>query len=146
LETHTLFGVYIKDFDRVLRRNLWDIMTERGHQGSTVRTVLKYVYERTAIGSDRVINIRQKTEMINKGVSHDCPLSPSFITCMDADTPEWQMQLESHFSVGTMTLDTLLFIDDLVIFAESEDELQMATLRLGYIMTTYNLEILYDKT
>jgi hypothetical protein len=65
---------------------------------------------------------------------------------MDADTSEWQMQLESHFRIVTMTLGTLLFVDDLVIFAESEDELQMSTLRLGYIMTTCNMEISYDET
>jgi hypothetical protein len=32
-----------------------------------------------------------------------------------------------------------------VIFAKSEDELQVATLQLGDIMATYNLEISYDK-
>jgi hypothetical protein len=52
---------------------------------------------------------------------------------MDASSSEWQMRLKFYFSVGTMTLDTLLFDDDQVIFAKSEDELQMATLRLSNI-------------
>jgi hypothetical protein len=33
-----------------------------------------------------------------------------------------------------------------VILAKSEDELQIATLQLSNIMTTYNLEISHDKS
>jgi hypothetical protein len=31
---------------------------------------------------------------------------------MDATSSKWQMQLKSHFSVGTMIFDTILFADD----------------------------------
>jgi hypothetical protein len=41
---------------------------------------------------------------------------------MDAATSEWQMQLKFHFGLGAVILDTLLFADDHVIFANSEDE------------------------
>jgi beta-xylosidase len=65
---------------------------------------------------------------------------------MEAATSEWQTQLRSHFRLGTVILDTLLFADDQVIFTKSKDELQMATLQLNNIMATYNLEISHDKT
>jgi hypothetical protein len=58
-----------------------------------------------------------------------------------AATSEWQMQLKSDFCLGTMILDTLLFVDGQVIFVKSEYELQMATLQVSNIMLTYNLEI-----
>jgi hypothetical protein len=76
-----------------------------------------------------------------------CTLSThTFIIYMDADTSEWQMQLESHFSVGKMILDTLLFADYKVIFAKLQHELQLVILQHSNIKTTYNLEIWYVKT
>jgi hypothetical protein len=58
---------------------------------------------------------------------------------------EWQLQPKSHFRGGTMILDALLSADVQVMFAKSEDELQLAKLQLSNIMVTYNLEILYYK-
>jgi hypothetical protein len=85
-------------------------------------------------------------EVFNQGVSQDCPLSPALSGMYrDGASSEWQMQLKSHCSIRTVILDTLLFADDQVTFAESEDELQMATLQLSDIMATYNLEISCDK-
>jgi uncharacterized protein YfkK (UPF0435 family) len=92
------------------------------------------MYEGTAISIDKVKNISQKMEMINQGVRQNSPLSPTpFSIYMDAASSEWQMQLKSHFSVGTMISDTLLSADDQVIFAKSEDELHMSTLQLSNI-------------
>jgi hypothetical protein len=49
---------------------------------------------------------------------------------MQAASYEWQMQLKSHFTVGTTILDILLFVNNQVIFAKSEYELQMVILQL----------------
>jgi hypothetical protein len=64
-----------------------------------------------------------------------------FLVHVGADYSEWQTQLKPHFSVETMISVTLLFVDDQVILAESEDELEMATLQLSDKMATCNLEI-----
>jgi hypothetical protein len=45
-----------------------------------------------------------------------------------------------------VTSDTLIFADDQVIHANSEVELQMATLQLSNKMAAYNLDIQCDKT
>jgi hypothetical protein len=117
-----------------------------GYPNHMIQTI-KNIYEGTAISMDKGINTSSKTEMINHGLQQGCSLSPTlFSICIDATTNEWQMQLGSHFSLGSVILDTSLFADDLVIFGESEDELQMATLQLSNIMATYNLEISHDKT
>jgi hypothetical protein len=87
--------------------------------------IIKYVYERTAISPDKGISTRQRMEMVNQGARQDCPFSPILICIYiyiyiwtHAASSEWQMQLKSHFSVGTTILDTLLFTDDQVICAK----------------------------
>jgi hypothetical protein len=64
---------------------------------------------------------------------------------MHTVTAQWQMQQRSYFNLGTMILDMLLFSDDQVLCAKSDDELQMATLQLSNIMAAYNLEISHDE-
>jgi hypothetical protein len=55
---HIPFVDYIKAFDRVLHRKLWDIMTEKGHLDHVIQ-IMKYMYEGTAINIDKGINISQ---------------------------------------------------------------------------------------
>jgi hypothetical protein len=146
LETHILFVDYIKAFDRLHHRKLWDITTEKGCPEHMIG-IIKYMYEGIAISTDKGMHISQKMGMINQGVRQSCLLLPTlFSVCLDAAACEWGMQLKSHFSLGTMILDILLFADDQVIFTKSEAELQMATLQLSNIMAAHNFKISYDKT
>jgi hypothetical protein len=56
-------------------------------------------------------------------VSQDCPLSPTLFSInREAASFEREMQLKSHFSLGIVVVDILLFADDQVILAESEYE------------------------
>jgi hypothetical protein len=125
-------------FDRILRRKFWDIVTNKLYREHMIQTI-KNLYEGTAISMDKGANKSSKTEMTDQGLRQGCLCYPY------TATTEWQMELRSPFSLGTIILDTLLFADDQVIFAKSEDELQMATLQINNVFATYSLDISHDK-
>lgn len=141
LETHLLFVDYIKAFDNVLRGKLWTIMTEKGYPKHLI-DMIKIMYKDTAIAIDNGNSTNFKIEKINLGVRQGCPLSPTlFNIYLDAAVIEWQTQLSKHFKLGTTIVDTIMFADDQVICAESENQLQIATLLLKKTMENYNLKI-----
>jgi hypothetical protein len=55
---------------------------------------------------------------------------------------EWKSKLRTNFRLGKMILNTLMFADDQVIFAQSENELQMATQLLNKTILLYYTTIL----
>jgi hypothetical protein len=59
---------------------------------------------------------------------------------------EWQSKLRTNFRLGKMILNTLMFADDQVIFAHSENEPQMTTQLLNKTTLNYNLEISINKS
>jgi hypothetical protein len=73
LETHILFVDYVKAFDRVHRRKLWEIITNKGYPDHMIQKIT-HVYEGTVISTGKGINISSKMEIINQGVRQGCPL------------------------------------------------------------------------
>ena len=65
---------------------------------------------------------------INKGVHQGCPLSPTlFNTYFDEIITKWQNQDITRIRLSkNQQLSTLLFADDQVIIADTEDKLQKA--------------------
>ena len=64
----------------------------------------------------------------NKGAPQGCPLSPTlFNTYLDEIITKWQNQ----DITGIKQLSTLLFADDQVIIADTEDNLQKAAYKLN---------------
>lgn len=54
--------------------------------------------------------------------------------------------LRTHFKIKGRNVDTLLFADDQILIAETEDNLQRAIHQLSNITSEYNLQISYEKT
>jgi hypothetical protein len=115
-------------------------MTTKGYPQHLIDTVV-HLYNGTFITIDNA-TISSRFEVTNQGVKQGCPLSPAlFNIYLDAAVNEWQSHLVTHFKLRKWTLNTLMFADDQVIFAKSENDLQFATQLLYNITSEYNLEI-----
>jgi hypothetical protein len=89
-----------------------------------------------------------KWEPINKGVRQGCGLSPLlFIIYMDAIIKRWRGGNHGGISINrSMILDTLLFADDQVLIATSEDELQWAIYNLQKTISDSDMSISTEKS
>jgi hypothetical protein len=95
--------------------------------GNVLDQIIHAIYN---IYSNNKISIKTdsnppKWESINKGVRQGCSLCPLlFIIYMDAIIKRWRGGNHRGISINrNMILDTLLFADDQVLIASSEDEL-----------------------
>jgi hypothetical protein len=79
---------------------------------------------------------------INKGVRQGCPLSPTLFNIYldEIIIIKWQKQDITGMKLSkTQHLSTLLFADDQVIIADTEDNLQNAAHKLHRLITEYGL-------
>jgi len=85
---------------------------------------------------------------INKVVCQGCPLSPTlFNIYLDKIITKWQKQDITGIKLSkNQQLSTLLFADNQVIIADTEDNLQKAAYKLNQIITEYGLTISVQKT
>ena len=89
-----------------------------------------------------------KSVEINKGVRQGCPLSPTlFNVCLDEIITKWQKRDITGIKLSkNQQLSTVLFADDQVIIADTEDNLQKAAHKLNQIITEYGLTVSVQKT
>jgi hypothetical protein len=59
---------------------------------------------------------------------------------------KWQSQLKTNYFIGDISLNALLFADDQIVLADSEENLQRAVFSLNNIAKGYNLRISTKKT
>jgi ribosomal protein RSM22 (predicted rRNA methylase) len=92
-------------------------------------------------------NKLSKVVEINKGVRQGCDLSPTvFNIYLDEIITKWQNQDITGVKLSkNQQLSTLLFVDDQVIIADTEDNLQKAVYKLNQIITEYSLTISVQK-
>jgi len=85
---------------------------------------------------------------INKGVRQGCPLSPTlFNIYLDHIITKWQKQDITGIKLKkNQQPSTLLFADDQVVIADTEDNPQKAEHKLNQIITEYDLAISLQKT
>lgn len=65
---------------------------------------------------------------------------------LDEAVREWQNNLKTHYFIDNTILDYLLFADDQLVLADSEDNLQRAVHLLRIVANKYNLKISHRKT
>ena len=126
LETHLLFIDYEKAFDNIQRQILFNILKSR-HISDTLLKAIVDIYTQNKI-LIKFNNKLPKPVEINKGVHQGCPLSPTlFNTYFDEIITKWQNQDITRIRLSkNQQLSTLLFADDQVIIADTEDKLQKA--------------------
>ena len=93
-------------------------------------------------------NKLSKPVEINKGVRQGCPLSPTLFNIYSDDIiAKWLKQDVTGIKHSkNKQLPTLLFADDQVIIADSEDNVQKAAHKPNQIITEYGLTISVRKT
>jgi len=95
-------------------------------------------------------NNLSKPVEINKGVHQGFPLSPKLFNIrvyLDEIITKWQNQDITGIKLSkNQQLSKLLFADDQVIIADTEDNLQKAVHKLNQIITEYGLTISAQKT
>lgn len=144
-ETHMMFVDYMKAFDNIYRKKLWEIMNRRGIPMHLIQ-VIRNIYTNTEI---IMHDDRNNSEITNLGLRQGCSLSPIlFNVYIDDAVRQWINSIETytHNLNKTKYVATFLFADDQLIVADSENSLQIASFKLQQIMEKYNLKISTNKT
>jgi uncharacterized lipoprotein YehR (DUF1307 family) len=85
---------------------------------------------------------------VNKGLRQGCGLSPIlFDLNMNKGLEIWRTYSPKGIKLTkNIEINTILFADDQILLAESEDDLQRAVTTLNKVMKTYNMKISCNKT
>ncbi|KAJ4431469.1 hypothetical protein ANN_20067 [Periplaneta americana] len=104
-------------------------------------------------GSLKVITIRSNNKLsqwrpIYSGVRQGCGLSPLlFIIYINRIIQDWRQTRHGFIPINrNLQLDALLFADDLVLMASTEDDLQYSVHNLNKVSEKYNMEINIEKS
>lgn len=146
IPTHMAFIDYHKAFDTVNRTQLWETLVLIGIPQHLIYAI-KSMYGNTKIKIKMNNIISSESKIINQGVKQGCPMSPTlFNIYINNVIKTWEAELTTHFKIDNLPLNTLLYADDQIILANSEDNLQRAIYALFQVAKHYNLEISINKT
>jgi hypothetical protein len=103
-----------------------------------MNTVIKIIKE---------FKTREDFKEISQWVRQGCPMSPTlFSLYFDEVVRKWRSQLKTNYFIRDIPLNALLFADDQIVLADSEENLQRAVFSLNNIAKQYNLRISTKKT
>jgi len=140
-----VFIDYEKAFDNI-RQILFNILKSRHIPDNLLKAIVDiYAQNKILI---KFNNKLSKLVEINKGVCQGYFLSPTlFNIYLDEIITKWQNQDITGIRLPiNQQLSALLFADDQVIIADTEDNLQKAVHKLNQIITKYCLTISVQKT
>ncbi|KAK7916392.1 hypothetical protein WMY93_012153 [Mugilogobius chulae] len=120
---HMCFVDLEKAFDRVPRGVLWGVLREYGVRGPLLRAV-RSLYDRSR-SCVHIAGSKSDLFPVHAGLRQGCPLSPVlFIVFMDRISRRSQGPEGVQF--GDHRISSLLFADDVVLMASSNQDLQHA--------------------
>lgn len=139
---YALFVDFHRAFDTVEHCLLWETLFDLGVSAKFIR-ILKDLYSKACIRGDDNVNVK-----ITKGVLQGDPLSPLLFALFIADL-ETYFRRRGAFGVpldaGENVL-SLMYADDLVIFADSPSALRKNLSTLNEYCNSKRLEVNVDKT
>ena len=142
---YTIFVDFAKAFDTICHQHLWDKLQQAGINKKVLR-ILQSMY--TGLRSAIRIGNRHTTPFVHKrGVRQGCVLSPLLFSLFIRD-------LDQHFkgkglpgiTVREQTIHSLMFADDVVILANSTEEVQKSLDALLEYCDKWALSVNIDKT
>ena len=134
-----------KAYDNVNRIKLWKVLEEYDVKGRLLKAV-QAMYE-DGKASVRVGDRESEWFGMYKGVRQGCTLSPwLFNVYVDKVAREAREKFVSEVKLSTGDVGMLLFADDMVIMAESEEGLQSNLKVLSEAMDRWDLKVNWMKT
>ncbi|KAJ4425543.1 hypothetical protein ANN_27737 [Periplaneta americana] len=131
LETHMAFIDFKKAFDKVNRNKLLQILADDQIPQQIIQNI--YNIYKTTIIAIRSNNKLSQWRPIYSGVRQGCGLSPLlFIIYINRIIQDWRQTRHGFIPINrNLQLDALLFADDLVLMASTEDDLQYSVHNLN---------------
>ncbi|KAJ4450649.1 hypothetical protein ANN_02078 [Periplaneta americana] len=133
-------------FDKVNRNKLLQILADDQVPQQIIQNI--YNIYKTTIIAIRSNNKLSQWRPIYSGVRQGCGLSPLlFIIYINRIIQDWRQTRHGFIPInGNLQLDALLFADDLVLMASTEDDLQYSVHNLNKVSEKYNMEINIEKS
>ena len=132
-------------YDKVWREDMWRTLAMYGVSGRLLRAV-KALYENSKA---RVRVEDELTECFDmrQGVRQGCPLSPwLFNVFLDMVAWEARAQFKGGVCLDNCTLQLLMFADDTVLLAETEEDLQQNVREFSEAVKRHRLAMNTEKT
>ena len=111
-----------KAFDRVWREGLFPLLWESGIQGKSWR-LIKEIYRNV---ENKVVFGDFESDWFEQeyGVKQGCVLHPTLFSVLMNDLVNMLRQSNIGIDITSQLINCLLFADDVVLMANSQDELQ----------------------
>lgn len=147
LPTYILFIDYEKAYINVNWEMLWKLVTDNG-VSINITAATQSLYKNTKICTKLPNHKLSKILNINKGVRQGCGLSPTlFNTYRNQLVQDWKSTTTTGFKIcNNKILTTMLYADNKMIIAKTEDELQIAANTLNKTARKYKMKISTTKT
>ena len=139
---HAAFIDLEKAYDKVWREDLWRTLATYGVSGRLLRA-LKALYQNSK-ARVRVEDELTECFAVWQGVRHGCPLSPWLFLNMAAR--EARAQFNGGVRLDNCTMQLLMFADDTVLLAETEEDLQHNVNEFSEAVKRPRLAMNTDKT
>jgi hypothetical protein len=138
---------YEKAYDNLNRRKLWQILREENIPTQLLKAI-QSLYQNSNIHIKYIDGPISEPINANKGVRQGCGLSPElFNIYINRVIQEWKQTTQNGIQVTSgKVIQTILYADDQVIIAKSENELQMVVNKLHKIAKKYDMKISTSKT
>jgi len=140
-----LFIDYEKAYDNVSRGKLWEMMANKiPHY---LLNTIKCIYRNAKVRIKFNDGVSEPV-YINKGVRQGCGLLPVlFIIYINKIVQEFKLAIKKGIQLNNRKiLNTILYADDQILMATSEDELQTMVHQLNLIARKYKMTISSTKT
>ena len=139
------FVDFRKAFDSISHEKLWITMLEMGYPPHLVNLLSKlYRKQRARV---RVASTVSEWFKVRKGVRQGCVLSPYLFNILaEMVMRETLDGFDGGFRIGGRRITDLRYADDIVLIANSPQELQELVSRLDKISRKFGLEINVNKT
>ena len=143
-----MFMVFIdleKAYDNVCREKLWRTLFEYGIRGRLLRSI-KALYEGER-ASVKVEGMELKWFGVRKGERQGCTLSPwLFNVFMDNVVREARKECIREVVLSTGTVGLLMFANDMVMMAETEEALQHNVEAMNETLVRWDLKVNWKKS
>ena len=138
---HVAFIDISKAYDTVNHETLWKIMEESGIKGKLIENI-KELYKENQIKAITPYGKTKGVEM-KRGIRQGCPLSP-LLFAMYVEPIEQEMEKLNRNKESEPGI--LMYADDMIIWAETKEELETKLSKMYETMEQLGLEMSMDKT